>query len=476
MTHGSKTDCFIHEDFLLSTESSRKLYHEYAANEPILDYHSHLPPKEIAEDRRYQNLYEIWLEGDHYKWRAMRANGVAERLCTGDAPAFEKYLAWAHTIPYTLRNPLYHWTHMELKRGFGVDQLLSEKTAQEIWDRTSDQLQNGDLTARGMLRKFNVVAVCTTDDPVDSLEYHQAIASSSCTTRVYPTFRPDKVFAVDQPQAFNAWVDRLAAASNTDISSYNRLLDALQKRHQAFHAIGCRLSDHGMSHCYAEFCSDQEAASIFDKARSGHAVSPLEQQQFATSMMLFFGRLDASKGWTKQMHIGPLRNNNTRLLKQFGPDGGFDSIGDWHQATSMSAFFDRLDQEGALPKTIVYNNNPADNYVFATMMGNFQDGSIPGKMQFGSGWWHLDQRDGMQSQLNALSNVGLLSRFVGMLTDSRSFLSFPRHEYFRRILCDLLGQEIENGLLPPDLPLVGNMVRNICFANAKNYLGLEARS
>lgn len=476
MTSVQPPNCYIHEDFLLSSEAARRLYHEYAEAEPILDYHSHLSPREIATNRRFQNLYEIWLEGDHYKWRAMRANGIDERFCLGDASSYEKYLAWARTIPWALRNPLYHWTHMELKRGFGINDLLSEETAPAIWERANVSLQSDDMSTHGLLRKFRVLAVCTTDDPADSLEYHQSIAQSTCSTRVYPTFRPDQVFAVDRPAQFNAWLERLGRTCDIEISSLDTLLTALARRHEDFHKIGCRVSDHGMPSCYADFCDEQTASRIFAAARAGTPVDARDHSQFASFMMLFFGRLDAHRGWTKQLHIGPQRNNNSRLWKEFGPDGGFDSIGDWRQAPTMAAFFDRLDQENALPKTIVYNNNPADNYLFATMIGNFQDGSIPGKMQFGAGWWHLDQADGIRWQLNTLSNVGLLGRFVGMLTDSRSFLSFTRHEYFRRILCDLLGAELEKGLLPPDLPLVGEMVRRICFRNAYDYLGLEIPS
>jgi glucuronate isomerase len=463
---------FIHEDFLLSTETARRLYHEYAAGEPILDYHCHLPPRDIAENRRFSNLAEIWLEGDHYKWRAMRANGAPERLCTGDAPPFEKFLAWANTVPYTLRNPLYHWTHLELKRYFEIDALLDATTAPGVWECANAMLAGSDLTAWGILRRFRVRAVCTTDDPADDLTYHEAIAASGLETRVYPAFRPDKALNVHLPEAFNAWVDRLAAAAGVEISRLSDLLDALRRRHDRFHSLGCRLSDHGLNHCYADSCSEREAAAIFDAARSGRAAGPEEHCQFASYMMLYFGRLDAEKGWAKQLHLGARRSANSRMLGKLGPDTGFDSIGDWPQADTLGTYLDRLDRENALPKMIVYNLNPVDDYVFATMIGNFQDGAIPGKIQFGSGWWFLDQKEGMEWQINALSNAGLLSRFIGMLTDSRSFMSYPRHEYFRRVLCDLLGRDMENGELPDDLGLVGGMVRNICFANARDYLAL----
>jgi len=464
---------FIHEDFLLHSKWAQRLYHGYAKDEPILDYHCHLPPKDVAENRRFKDLHEIWLEGDHYKWRAMRTNGVPEKFCTGDATSFDKFSAWAHTVPQTLRNPLYHWTHLELLRYFDIDETLNEASARKIWDKANARLQGDDLRAQGIFRKFNVRAVCTTDDPTDDLHWHKEIAASACPARVFPAFRPDKALRAADTADFNAWVDRLAETSGKDISKLNDLLDALKLRHDYFHSLGCRLSDHGLNHSYADFCTEQVASAIFDKARSGQNVSSAEQEQFASFLMLFFGHLDAEKGWTKQMHLGALRNASSRGMRMLGPDTGFDSIGDWPQAQSLANYLDRLEQEHALPKTIIYNLNPADNYVFATMIGNFQDGSIAGKIQYGSGWWFLDQKEAMQWQINALSNVGLLSRFIGMLTDSRSFMSYPRHEYFRRVLCNLLGDDIERGEMPADIELVGGIVRNICFANARNYLGLE---
>jgi glucuronate isomerase len=467
---------FIHEDFLLQTRTARRLYHQFAEKEPIFDYHCHLPPRDIAENRQFRNLFEIWLEGDHYKWRAMRANGVSERFCTGDADPFAKFQAWAATVPHTLRNPLYHWTHLELKRYFGIDELLDEESAARIWKKANAQLATAELTTQGLLKKFNVSALCTTDDPTDDLGHHEALAGSNLATRVYPAFRPDKALAVQDATRFNQWVQSLAEASDTDIDDLDSFLQALRKRHEFFHSRGCRLSDHGLNQCFANFCAEKTAAAILDKARRGRAVTPEEHVQFASFMMLFFGRLDAEKGWTKQMHLGALRNTNTRLLRELGPDTGFDSIGDFPQATALAAYLDRLEQEKALPKTIIYNNNPADNYVFATMIGNFQDGTIPGKVQFGASWWFLDQREGMEWQLNALSNIGLLSRFVGMVTDSRSFMSYPRHEYFRRVLCNLLGRDVENGELPEDDTLLGPMIRNICYSNARNYLALAGAS
>jgi len=464
---------FINDDFLLRSVPAQRLYHGFAKDEPILDYHNHLPPKDIAEDRRFQNLFEIWLEGDHYKWRAMRSNGIPEELCTGNAAPYDKFLAFARTVPHTLRNPIYHWTHLELKRYFGIDTLLDEHTAPEIWARANEQLATPERSARGILRAWKIRALCTTDDPADDLVWHRAIAADdSFDIGVFPTFRPDKALNVHDAAGFNAWTDRLGAIADTDITSFGDFQSALRKRHDAFHALGGRLSDHGLSHCYADFCSDAEAAAIFDKARSGRDATAEEQSRFATTLMLFFGQLDAEKGWTKQLHLGALRNNNTHLFRTLGADIGCDSIGDWNQGVALSRYLGRLTEMQALPKTVLYNLNPSDNYLFAAMAGNFMDGITPGKVQFGSGWWFLDQKEAMEWQINALSNVGLLSRFIGMLTDSRSFMSFPRHEYFRRTLCNLIGRDMAEGVIPDDDALVGPMVRNICFANARDFLGL----
>ncbi|MFB3825338.1 MAG: glucuronate isomerase [Bryobacteraceae bacterium] len=457
---------FINEDFLLSNAAARRLYHRYAEPEPILDYHCHLPPKDLAENRRFNNLFEIWLEGDHYKWRAMRANGVDEAFCTGGADPYDKFLAWARTVPHTLRNPLYHWTHLELKRYFGIDELLDETTAPRIWQQANERLASEDLRAHGILRRFRVKALCTTDDPTDDLACHKALAASRLETKVFPAFRPDKALNVHLPEIFNPWVDRLAAAANLEISSLQNFLDALHKRHDFFHSMGCRLSDHGMDRCFAQFPPESTAAAIFDRARAGEAATPAEREQFAGFLMVFFGRLDAAKGWTKQLHLGARRNNSSRMLARLGPDTGYDSIGDLGQGEALGAYLDRLDSENALPKMILYNLNPADNYVFATMAGNFQ-------IRFGSGWWFLDQKEGMEWQMNALSNLGLLSQFLGMLTDSRSFASYPRHEYFRRVLCNLIGRDIENGEIPDSDELTGALVRRICYANAREYLGLD---
>jgi glucuronate isomerase len=464
---------FIHDDFLLQNAAARRLFHEYAADQPILDYHNHLPPLDIANNRQFANLFEIWLEGDHYKWRAMRANGIEEKFCTGDASPHDKFLAWAKTVPQTLRNPLYHWTHLELARYFGITDLLDENSAPLIWEKANEQLATSEFRVQGLLQRFKVRALCTTDDPADPLDQHEAIAQSDASVRVYPTFRPDKAFGVDDPAAFNNWISKLATIANVEIQNLGGLLDALEKRHADFHAIGGRLSDHGLPQAFGDFATEAEASAIFDRARQGEAATADERARFAGFLMLFFGELDTKRGWTKQLHIGPLRNNNSRALKTLGPDTGFDSMGDWPQAQNLSRYLDQLDGRGALPKVVIYNLNPADNYLMATMAGNFQDGRTAGKIQFGSGWWFLDQKEAMEWQLNALSNNGLLSRFIGMLTDSRSFMSFPRHEYFRRVLCNLIGRDMENGELPDDFDMVGTMVRNICYRNAHGYLNLK---
>ncbi|MBI5382599.1 MAG: glucuronate isomerase [Opitutae bacterium] len=468
------TPAFLHDDFLLTTKWARLLYHEHAAPQPIFDYHCHLPPDEIAKNRQFENLFQIWLAGDHYKWRALRSNGVPEDLITLKTTSdYDKFLAYAKTVPYTLRNPLYHWSHLELRRYFGIDDVINERTAPKIWERANAKLRTPALSTHGILTKFKVAVVCTTDDPVDSLEHHAAIAKSDLTTRVYPTFRPDKALLVDKPAAFNAWCDQLAARAGIDVKDLAALLTALDQRHAAFHAIGARVSDHGLEYVPAEDCTEAEAAAIFAQARAGRAATPEQWAKFASFLMLFFGRLDAARGWTKQLHLGALRNNNSRLLRRLGADAGVDSIGDFPQARSLSRYLDRLDSENQLPKVVLYNINPADNYVLATMIGNFQGETVAGKVQFGSGWWFLDQKEGMEWQINALSQLGLLSRFVGMLTDSRSFLSYVRHEYFRRTLCSMLGADIEAGLIPADRALVGGMVENICYGNADRYFGLE---
>ena len=462
---------FIHDDFLLQTDAARDLYHNFAKAEPIYDYHCHLPPQLILENHCFADLAEIWLGGDHYKWRAMRANGVNERFCTGDASPREKFDAWCGTMPHTLRNPLYHWSHLELARYFGITTTINPASANGIWQEANAKLAN--LRVHDILAANKVAVICTTDDPADPLDQHAQIGKLGIKTRVYPTFRPDKALGVNAPAAFNPWVEKLAGAARTSVKSFDDFIAALQKRHDDFHAVGGRLSDHGMDTVFASSCTLAEAKAIFDAARNGRAATPDEHAKFATFLMLKFGRWDAKKGWTKQLHLGALRNNSTRLLTKLGPDTGLDSIGDFAQTRALSRYLDTLDATDELPRTVLYNLNPADNYAFATMAGNFQDGTVPGKVQFGSGWWFLDQKEAMEWQMNALSNLGLLSRFVGMLTDSRSFLSYTRHEYFRRVLCNLLGTEMERGELPADRALVGGMVKNICFANARGYFRLE---
>lgn len=464
---------YITEDFLLHSPTARELYHETAARLPIFDYHTHLPPDQIAQDKRFKDISEIWLGGDHYKWRAMRANGVAERYCTGDASPREKFQAWARTVPATLRNPLHHWTHLELLRYFDVDDLLDESTADAIWERTNEVIASPEFSVRGLLTKSRVAVVCTTDDPTDSLESHREIAAdASFSTRVYPTFRPDKALAVDNPAVFAPWLAKLESAYGLECHGLDAFLDALESRHAFFHEHGCRLSDHGLGECFGMACTPGEASAIFDRARGGGDITKADQHAFAGFLMRFFGRLDARRGWVKQLHLGALRNVNTRLFQTLGPDTGLDSIGDQSQAAGLAAYLDALDSTNELPKTILYNLNPSDNYLVATMAGNFQDGSLPGKIQFGSGWWFLDQKEGMTWQINALSNLGLLSRFVGMLTDSRSFLSYPRHEYFRRILCNIIGSDVDRGELPQDHALLSGLVRDVCFDNASRYFGL----
>ena len=465
---------FIHDDFLLTNDAAVRLYHDYAASQPIIDYHNHLSPKDIASNRRFENLFEMWVNHDHYKWRAMRANGVAERLITGDASPKEKFLAFAATVPYTIRNPIYHWTHLELKRFFNIDELLNESNAAAIWDECNQQIQaRDDLTTQGILKKFNVTALCTTDDPVDSLEYHQQVATTDFATKVYPAFRPDWALFVHRPEEFVEWLAKLSQAAEVAVESLDDLLAALRIRHDFFHSLGCRLSDHGCESVPANFCDAATAGQIFDAAKAGTAASPEQHEQYSTFMLIELAKMDAEKSWTNQFHTGVWRNNNTRLFNEVGRDLGCDSIGDTPQGRSLGRFLDRLDQDNMLPKTIVYNLNPSDNYLISTMIGNFQGGEIAGKMQFGSGWWYLDQKEGMEWQINALSSTGLISRFVGMLTDSRSFMSFIRHEYFRRILCNLFGRDMASGEMPNDFEFVGGVVQDICYGNAKRFLELE---
>ncbi len=466
-------DNFITADFLLETKTAKTLYHEYAADLPIIDYHCHLPPDQIAGNASFENMTRIWLYGDHYKWRAMRTCGVDERYITGDAGDWEKFKAWAGTVPRTIRNPLYHWTHLELKNPFGIsDRLLNEETAKGIWDACNEMLASPEFSVRGIIERMKVEVICTTDDPTDQLEHHKIIQQNDAAgVRVFPAFRPDKGMAVDHPAVFTQWLHALAESSDTDIIGFQDFLSAIRNRHDYFQSMGCRLSDHGVEEIYADDYTEREIEEIFAKAATGKSLMNNEIRKFKSSMLYEFGLMDHEKGWVQQFHIGAIRNNNTRMFRKLGPDTGFDSIGDFEMAGPMAKFFDSLDKDNRLAKTIIYNLNPRDNELIATMIGNFQDGSVAGKMQVGSGWWFLDQKDGIEKQIEALSNMGCLSQFVGMLTDSRSFLSFPRHEYFRRILCNILGNEIEEGLIPRDIELIGGMVKDICYRNAVNYFG-----
>lgn len=465
---------FLTEDFLLDSEFARRLYHDYAVDQPIYDFHCHLPPVQIAEDYRFKNLYDIWLKGDHYKWRAMRTNGVAERFCTGDAGDFEKFEAWAKTVPHTIGNPLFHWTHLELRRPFGItDKLLSPATAREIWDRGNEMLAQDNFSARGIMKQMNVKLAGTTDDPVDSLVYHKAVADdASFDIKVLPSWRPDKAFNIEA-EGFNDYLKLLEAAADTAITSFGSLTDALKKRLDHFAAHGCKVSDHALDVVVYGEADESTLNGILARRLDGKLPAREEIAQFRTAVLMFLGSEYTRRGWTQQYHIGALRNNNTRMLKQLGPDTGFDSINDQPVAMALSRLLDAQARNNALPKTILYCLNPSDNEIIGTMIGNFQGEGMPGKMQFGPGWWFNDQKDGMERQMLQLANLGLLSRFVGMQTDSRSFLSYTRHEYFRRILCRMLGHWVEAGEAPADIDLLGGMVKNICFDNAKNYFAIE---
>ncbi len=466
---------FLDNNFLLQNETAQTLYNKYAAPLSIIDYHCHLSPQQIADDIQFENLTQAWLYGDHYKWRAMRTNGVDEHFITGNATDWEKFEQWAATVPYTLRNPLYHWTHIELQRYFGIDDILNSQSAKKIYDECSRKLQTKEYSIRNLLRRMKVQVICTTDDPVDTLEYHQKIKENGFEIRVLPTFRPDKAMEVSDAKAFNAYVEKLQRVSNTSIVGFADFLASLKSRHDYFASLGCCLSDHGLEEMYADDFTENDIQFIFNELRSGNNVSMQQQRKFKSKMLLQFAEWDWEKNWVQQFHLGALRNNNSRALKTLGADTGWDSTSDFPQAKSLSLFLDKLNGKNKLAKTILYNLNPADNDVMATMIGNFNDGSVRGKMQWGSAWWFLDQKDGMTKQLNTLSNAGLLSCFVGMLTDSRSFLSYPRHEYFRRILCNLFGEEIEKGELPDDIEWTGKVVQDICYHNAINYFNFGAK-
>lgn len=465
---------FINDDFLLDTDVARDLYHRWVADLPIVDFHCHLPVTQIAANHQFRSITEIWLDGDHYKWRAMRANGIDERFCTGDATDWEKFQAWARTVPATLRNPLYHWTHLELKKPFGITELLSERNARTVFDRCNELLRKPEFTTQGLLRQFHVAVVCTTDDPADTLDHHHALAKrKDPETWVVPTWRPDTALSIEEPAAFKAWLERLEAASGVSIAAFRDLLDALDKRHAAFHEAGCRASDHGLEQIYAEPWSDAEVASTFEKVCSGKLTSAEERKRYKSALLHRFAVMDHARGWVQQYHLGALRNTNSRLRRKLGSDTGLDSVGDFEMARPLAKFLDRLDDTNQLAKTILYNLNPRDNELFATMIGNFQDGSVPGKLQYGPAWWFLDQKEGMEAQLRALSNMALFARFVGMVTDSRSFLSYSRHEYYRRVVCNMLGNDVRAGLLPDDRELLGRVAQDVSFFNAREYLGVK---
>lgn len=462
-------NAFLSDDFLLENDPARSLYFDHASKMPIIDYHCHLPPGEISEDKRFENLTKIWLYGDHYKWRAMRANGIPEKFITGEASDYQKFEKWAETVPYTMRNPLYHWTHMELRNPFGINSLLNPDSAKEIYEHCSGLLKSEAFSTRNLLRRFRVDIVCTTDDPIDDLKDHLKIKEGGYEIAVFPSWRPDKVLAADNVESLNAYLDKLSETTNIEIHDLQSLLDALKSRHDYFNTAGCRISDHGLERIYSRKFKKSQVKKVFNTLRAGHAVSKKKADIYKSAMLFFLAEMDHEKGWVQQFHIGALRNNNKRMGSVLGPDTGFDSIGDSSMARPISKFLNRLDSNKSLSKTILYNLNPADNYLFASMTGNFNDETAPGKIQFGSGWWFLDQKEGMEWQLNALSNLGLLSRFVGMVTDSRSFLSYPRHDYFRRILCNIIGTDVEKGLLPNDMKWLGQMVENISYYNAKNF-------
>ncbi len=475
MTHptANPTKSFITDDFLLQSGMAQRLYHDYARHMPIIDYHCHLSPKDLAENRQFENISQVWLAGDHYKWRAMRTLGIDEKYITGGASDQEKFEKWAYTVPFTLRNPLYHWTHLELQRYFDIQELLSADNAGEVYQETTRQLQQESHSTQGLLKRMKVETVCTTDDPIDDLAYHQKAKKEGMEIHLFPTFRPDKAYAAEDPKAYSQYLEKLEQASGLSINSHETLMAALENRIAFFHEIGGRLADHGLEQLYYFPLGTYDIESLFAKLIKGQTLDHQETQYFKFITLLELCRLYHAKGWTQQFHLGALRNTNERMLNNLGPDTGFDSIGDFSQAKALAQFLNELDKTDQLTKTILYNLNPRDNEVFATMTGNFNDGSIRGKIQFGSGWWFLDQKDGMEKQMNALSNMGLLSCFVGMLTDSRSFLSFPRHEYFRRTLCNLIGQDVVNGELPANEKWLGKMVKDICYYNAKQYFNFE---
>ena len=459
---------FIHDNFLLETKEAQQLYHNFAAPLPIIDYHNHLPPKAIAENKIFSNITELWLSGDHYKWRALRTLGVEEKYITGTATDKEKFIVFSESVPYMIRNPLYHWTHLELSRYFGIEELLSRKNAIHIYEKSTAMIKTGEFSTQSLLQKMKVEVLCTTEDPTDNLENHKTLNQSDFNTKVNTAFRPDKSLFINR-EDYNSYIEKLSLAANIKIDNYTDLCDAMQNRIDYFHRNGCRLADHGLEYMPFQQTTNREIKRIFEKKRKGAQLSKIETEKFQTELLLFLGKAYHKLGWIQQFHLGAMRNNNTRMFNKLGSDSGWDSIGSYSIAYGLSRYLDTLDTEDQLTKTILYNLNPADNEIMATMIGNFNDGSTKGKIQWGSGWWFLDQLDGMKDQINILSNMGLISCFIGMLTDSRSFLSFPRHEYFRRLVCNLFGNDIKKGILPQDMKLIGGIIQDICYNNAKCY-------
>ncbi len=461
---------FIHDDFLLTNKTAVRLFHQYSEAQPIVDFHCHLSPAMIDEDRGFNNIGEAWLEGDHYKWRAMRANGVSESYCTGNKSPEEKFMKWAETVPATIGNPLYHWTHLELARYFGINELLSPATAERIYRESSMLLQLKEFSIRSLIAKMNVEIICTTDDPVDDLKHHMNLKDAFGTV-VLPAFRPDNVLKTDDPVKFNDYIQKLEKASDVNIRDFTALIETLDKRHGFFNDNGARISDHGLERFHFARYTHNEVDSILKRLLKGKSLSPEETEKYRTAVMLELCRMNHKRGWVQQFHVGAIRNNNTRMFNLMGPDTGWDSIGVPQDARKMSCFLDCLDEDDQLAKTILYNLNPADNEMMITMAGNFNDGTTPGKVQYGAAWWFLDQKNGMEKHLKDLSALGLLRRFAGMVTDSRSFLSYPRHEYFRRILCNFIGEEIEKGLIPDDDDLIRPLIEGMSYINAKDYFG-----
>ena len=464
-------ESFIHNNFLLNNKTSEKLYHEYSANQPIIDFHCHLSPSMIAGDHQFNNLTQAWLAGDHYKWRSMRANGIDEEYCTGDASDMEKFKKWAGTVPSLAGNPLYHWTHLELARYFDIYDLLSTSTATEIYEKASFLLQTNEFSARSLIRKMKVELICTTDDPADNLEHHKKL-EDSFDIKVLPTFRPDNIIKTEDPEKFKTYILKLEQASGIEIKNFYTLIEAADRRHNVFHEAGCRLSDHGTDRFYFSDFTVKQIDKILKKLLKGENISNDDVEKYTTASMIELCKMNYRRGWTQQFHAGALRDNNARMFRKMGPDKGWDSIGNVQDAFKMAKFLSALDDTESLAKTILYNLNPADNEMMITMAGNFNDGSSPAKVQYGPAWWFLDQKNGIEKHLKDLASYGLLRRFIGMVTDSRCFLSYPRHEYFRRLLCNFIGEEVEKGLIPDDDELLKPLIEGISYRNAKDYFGL----